>query len=89
MTIMRPTFEHKIDVIEIIDPELAMCLESRGFPYLYVRQEKGLEIIAFEVVDGFSEAFAELDEDMGCSIVGYYEAVGEMRIRDDAICSQP
>ena len=65
-----------MEIVEIFDPELAMCLKSRGFPYLYVRKEKGLEIIAFEIAGGFSAAFAELDEDEGCSIVRIYEADG-------------
>lgn len=62
-----------MEIIEIIDPELAMCLEGEGFPYHYVRKEGRLEIIAFVMTDAFSEAFCELDEDEGCSIYRFVE----------------
>lgn len=62
-----------MQIIEIFDPELAMCLHERGYPTLYRRKENGLGISAFKIVEGFSAAFEELDEDEGCSIVRIYD----------------
>lgn len=62
-----------MEVIEIFDPEFALGLQSFGFPYLYVRKEEGLEVIAFESNREIDAAFCELDIDGGASIVRVFE----------------
>ena len=62
-----------MEIVEIIDPELAMCLQEAGFPHHYIRKEGNLSIIAFVSSPEFREAFEEFDEDDGCSIHRTYD----------------
>ena len=63
-------------VLEIFDPELAMCLASRGFPRIHLRTEQGLEIFSYDITPALSDALEACDPE-------YEDAI--WRIRDAGV----
>ena len=48
-------------VVEIFDPEIAMCLESKGLQRTALRNERGLEIFSYHLTRALSDALQACD----------------------------